>query len=233
MQIKDDSIAFDKPKAKGYDNQFAKLMPMKAALHLCMRLIFTDLPDGAHVLCVGAGTGDELLHLAQAYPTFRFTAVDPAGAMLDICREKADAAGITDRCAFFEGYLDALPETAPFDAATSILVSHFLMDPSARTAFFAEIASRLKPGGMLVSADISGELAKPAGQHLMGLWLKSFEYAGMQPEKMKSYKASLGKKVSVLAPDAVANIIAAGGFDAPTLFFQTLFIHGWATIKAS
>ena len=46
------------------------------------------------------------------------------------------------RCEFHEGYLDSLPSSEPFGAATSLLVSQFVRDPVARAEFF-----RASPGG--------------------------------------------------------------------------------------
>ena len=45
-------------------------------------------------------------------------------------------AGIAERCEFHEGYLDSLPAGASYQAATSFLVSQFILDQTARSAFF-------------------------------------------------------------------------------------------------
>jgi tRNA (cmo5U34)-methyltransferase len=68
-------------------------------------------------------------------------------AFYEICCKKVDEAGIASRCEFHEGYLDSLPRTEPFDAATSILVSQFLTGPNQRRDFFHQISRRLRPGG--------------------------------------------------------------------------------------
>ena len=109
MSNRETLIPFDKEHAAVYDQRFAKLAPMKDALHLLIQLVFSELPAAARVLCVGAGTGAELIYLAQVFPQWQFTAVEPAAAMLDICRQRAEACGITARCTFHEGYIDSLP----------------------------------------------------------------------------------------------------------------------------
>ena len=98
-----------------YDERFAAIAPMRDTLHLLTRAILGDLPADARILCVGAGTGLELLDLARAFPRWRFTAVEPATPMLNRCREKAAEAGVASRCTFHEGYLDSLPPAEPFD----------------------------------------------------------------------------------------------------------------------
>lgn len=99
---------FDK-QAASYDDQWKRLAPLNGALHLLMRAVFSELPVDAHVLCVGAGTGAELVYLASEFPHWRFTAVEPSAAMLDVCKQRAEERGFASRCLFHRGYLDSLP----------------------------------------------------------------------------------------------------------------------------
>ncbi len=92
-------VVFDEQQAATYDERFARLAPLRDSLHLLAGLVFEPLPADAHVLCVGAGTGLELLALAQRFPRWRFTAAEPSGPMLAICRQRAEASGIAARCA--------------------------------------------------------------------------------------------------------------------------------------
>src|SRR4051794_1322180 len=77
-----------------------------------------------------AGTGHELICLADRFPGWRFVAVEPSASMLDVCRRKAEERGIAARCELHEGYLESLPPGEAFDAAISLslLVSQFIHD---------------------------------------------------------------------------------------------------------
>jgi len=222
MKNKESHTIFNKKNASSYDNQRAKLAPLKDALHLCMRMILSELPVDAQVLCIGVGTGSELIYLAQEFPQWHFTAVEPAPAMLNICRQRAEESGVASRCTFHEGYLDSLPDSDPFDAATSILVSHFIGEAEKRTKFFAEIAARLRPGAYLVNADLASDVSSSNYKSILDVWLNMHEYAGM-PARVDSF----GRNGVLLPTEKVELILKSSGFDSPVLFFQTLFIHAW------
>ncbi|MEZ5415468.1 MAG: methyltransferase domain-containing protein [Opitutaceae bacterium] len=146
--------AFNAEHAAGYDERWAPLAPMRDSLHLQMRLVLQELPADARILCVGVGTGAELIALARVFPGWRFVAVDPSSPMLEVGQKNIAQAGFTDRCEFHACYVHELPADLKCDAATSILVSQFITDRAQRVGFFREIAKRLKPGGTLVTADL-------------------------------------------------------------------------------
>ncbi|OAI58042.1 SAM-dependent methyltransferase [Verrucomicrobiaceae bacterium SCGC AG-212-N21] len=220
-------VAFGPQHAAVYDKQFAKLAPMRDALHFLTGVLLSELPANARILSVGAGTGADLIHLAQQYPQWHFTAVEPSPAMLDVCRRRTEELGIASRCVFHEGYLETLPPSEPFDAATSILVSQFILAPESRTAFFRAIAQRLRPGGCLISADLAADLASPSGQRLLDVWLHLMKFADIPPDKLEQMRAVYGRDVAVLPAEQITAMIAAGGFETPTLLLQTGLIHAW------
>lgn len=223
---------FDESHAASYDERFARLASMREALHLVTQLALADLPSDSRVLCVGAGTGAELLHLAAAFPGWRFTAVDPSEPMLRRCRARVEAAGLSARCRFHEGTVESLPdEDRPFDGATALLVSQFVVAREARRRFFRAIADRLRPRAPLVVADLA--CATPAGG-LLALWERAWLHADVPAEQVARMRESLfGGQVSVLPPEEVAAIIAGGGFEAPLRCFQSILIHGWLARRSA
>jgi tRNA (cmo5U34)-methyltransferase len=233
MNNQEQPVFFGKEQASGYDRQWAKLAPIRDALHLLLRIRLSDLPDDAQVLCVGVGTGAELLYLAQAFPRWSFTLVEPAKPMLDICRQKAEAGGIISRCTFHEGYLDVLPLSQSFDGATCLLVSQFIVQPEARRAFFDQIANQLRPGGYLVSADLASGTSASAYESLIEVWFQMQRFNGTPEESIARMRLVYGRDVAVSTPHEIEALIASSGFDAPVLFFQAFLIHAWYAKRTS
>ena len=185
------------------------------------------MPADARILCVGVGTGKELIHPAKFFPGWLFIAVEPSAAMLDICRRRVEEEGISYRCNFHQGYLDSLPIAEHYDAATCFLVPQFILDKQARAEFFQQIASRLKPGGVLASSDLSADVDSDSYEAMLGVWQSVMATADATAEILSRMKAAYAKDVAILPPSTVAAIITAGGFETPIQFFQAGLIHAW------
>lgn len=223
----DEIKALFEQQAAGYDQQWAGMAPIRDALHLLLAAVFAELPQQARILCVGVGTGAEMGYLAERFPGWQFTAVDPSGAMLERCRQRAEQGGFLARCRFHEGYLDSLDEEPCHDGATCLLVSQFMLDRQARSAFFGQIAGRLKPGAVLASADLASDTRSPAYEAQLRSWMTLMSSAGVTPDMLARVRAAYANDVAVLPAQQVADLIEAGGFEPPVQFFQAGLMHGW------
>jgi len=169
-----------------------------------------------------------MIHLAKCFPGWRFVAVEPAPAMMRVCQEKIRRAGLEERCEFHEGYLETLDERhGPFDAATCLLVSHFFMDRGRRTEFFSEIVRRLKPGGLLVSSDLTGDMSEQEYWRMRPLWVRLLIDAGIAGENLEGFIAAHGKAVDLLSPEQTREMLRTAGFAEVTAIYQCLYIQGW------
>ena len=225
----DDLVALFDQQAPGYDRQWANTAAIRDCMYLLLDPLLSDLPRAARVLCVGVGTGQELAHLARAFPDWQFVAVDPSGGMIEACRARAEAEGFAGRCHFHHGFLETLPAAAPFDAATCFLVSQFIVDRALRVRFFAGIAARLRAGGLLASSDLAFDTTSPAYAVLLPAWMRMMSNADVSPEALQRIREAYTRDVAVLPPAEVASMLAAGGFETPTPFFQAGLIHGWVS----
>jgi tRNA (cmo5U34)-methyltransferase len=226
MQKEEITAIFDR-HAAGYDQQWSRLAPLYGALHALTDAVLAEIPPTAQVLCVGAGTGAEIFHFADKFPGWRFTAVEPSRPMLDVFQQKAEERGILFRCSLHCGYLDSLPSGDSFDTATAFLVSQFILEKDSRTAFFQNIANRLRPGGILVSSDLAGDLDSVECESLLELWVKLMRGGEITHDGVQKMREAYRRDVAVLPPREIGDMIARGGFESPVLFFQSAMIHGW------
>lgn len=220
-------------QASTYDQQWAKLAAFREGLLILVGSLFRELPSNARVLCVGAGTGAEIQGLAERFPGWSFTAVEPSAGMLDVCRQRAQAHGFASRCSFHQGYLDSLPPTEPFDAATCLLVSQFILDQRERAGFFGTIARHLLPGGTLVSSDLSSDTSSDNYPSLLGVWLRTMASADVPPEGVERMREAYRRDVAVLPAAQVEAILVSGGFESPIQFYQAGLIRAWYTRRPS
>lgn len=225
------SLHFDAARAEVYDDQFPAMRPIMQAAHLLVQTSFTGLPDDARILMAGAGTGAEARFLAARFPGWQFTLIDPSAPMLAVARRHAEAEGFADRCTFHADYVSETP-VEPHDAATSLLVSHFLTEAPARQAFFGDIAARLKPGGRLFNLDLCADRHDPRFTQVMDLWLALMAQSGIGEEMRANYVRMFGSAVAVHGPSELEALIEAAGFTPPAPVYQGLLIRGWAASKA-
>jgi SAM-dependent methyltransferase len=76
---------FNREASRAYDDKNSKLAPISENMHFLIRLVLKGLPPRSRVLCVGVGTGAEILSLFRAFPDWTFLGVDPSAEMLKVC----------------------------------------------------------------------------------------------------------------------------------------------------
>ncbi|WMN60684.1 class I SAM-dependent methyltransferase [Pseudoalteromonas xiamenensis] len=222
--------AFDE-MAPNYDTQWSRMAPITNTLYFFMESLLKNRPKNASILCVGAGTGREIAHLAQRFPSFRFTVVEPAKNMMERCIEMTKELDIYERCTFHCGFLDSLGESTRHDAATSLLVSHFLMDMQARSDFFAQIALRLKPRGLLINADLTADTSDTRYAVLLDFWITLMMNADLSQELIDKARQAYTTDVAILSRDSLNELMMKSGFEHPTTFYQAGMIQAQFAIK--
>jgi len=224
-------LAIFEQQAAHYDTQWDKIAPVYQGLYFMLAAVFADLPADARILCVGVGTGKELLYLAKKFPGWRFTAVEPASAMLQVCQKNVQAQGIAARCDFHQGILETLPAGQCYDAATCLLVSHFMQNKSDRTGFFRQIADRLQPSALLVNADLAAETTATQYDAILEVWQRMRSATRSSAEALLQMKRTYANDVAILPASAVAQLIADAGFSSPVNFYKAGLMQAWFSRK--
>lgn len=143
----DAKTMFDAERAQAYDRRVREAIPGYEALHQLSCMVLAEVTGGhGRALVAGAGTGGECIALAQACPGLQVVGVDPAADMLAHAERKVAEHGLNARVRLYPSKVSDLPKFEPFDAATLLLVLHFLPDDGAKLALLTDIAQHLKPG---------------------------------------------------------------------------------------
>lgn len=218
--------------AGSYDGKNEALAPIATNMHFLIRLILQRGPVKARVLCVGVGTGAEILSLAQAFPQWTFVGVDPAVGMLEVCKEKLDKTGVLDRCELAHGYVQDLPQGEGFDVVLSILVAHFIKYEE-RLSFYREMWTRLRNNGFFISTEISYDLDSAMFPLMIKNWKAVQSLMGANAESLTELSLTLREKLAVISPAETEKLLKHCGIDRPVQFFQAFMINGWYGIKSS
>jgi tRNA (cmo5U34)-methyltransferase len=224
---------FFQQKSSVYDAKIRCSIPGYEALHaMTGDFLRRLLPESANVLAVGVGTGMELMILGRVNPGWRFTAVDTSADMLTLCEQNMQATGLTDRVTLFHGPVGTLVSSQEFDAATSILVSHFISDIQERRGYFQSINAHLKAGGILITADLFGDKHDAAFQRFFEAWKLHYASAGIPPEEVEADFAMNRKVATFLTEQEYCQVLADSGFSDIRRFYQAFLFGGWICQKS-
>jgi tRNA (cmo5U34)-methyltransferase len=224
---------FGPRRAEDYDERILQVVPGYAVLHdLVGLLLGAAVPEDSHVLVVGVGTGKELAVLGRARPARRFTAVDPSPEMLAKAETLIERENLAQRVTLVSGYVDELPASVRFDAATLLLVMHFLPDDrgaerGGKAGLLEALARRLKPGAPLILADACGDPATPAFKRLLAASRAWKILTGMTPEEEEEGYQRIIKTIPFVTEARIHELLAEAGFGAPEMFFRSLMFGAW------
>lgn len=208
------------------------VMPGVDALYRCIRAICdAKLEQDANILIVGVGGGREIEALAASPKHYRLTGIDPSDAMLDVACEYVTSAEASERVELIRGLTADLPETANFDAATSILVMHFLTDDGSKETYLGEIRKRLKPGATYLHADVTfgdrAEFEAQASAMREHAKLVGLEEIADAPPDAIAKMAFAQPTSSIMSEARVLELFASAGFRVIAPFYRGFWYAGW------
>ena len=221
--------SFGKERAKSYDQNNTHLIPIYENLYYLIKILLNELPANSKILCVGVGTGSEIIELAEIFPKFSFVAIDPSESMLEICKEKLQKLNLLDRCELIHGYIDNVSETTKFDAALSLLVLHHTSLED-RRKIVTGIFKHLKITGYFICAEISYDLSN-ADSDIMEKCKTIKRRSGATEEKIQNLPRMMKEHLFIQSPSEVKHMLEISGFSTQVQFFQALLICAWYARK--
>lgn len=216
-------------KAQAYDRRIRDAIPGYEALHQLSCMVIAETTGGhGRVLVAGAGSGAECVALGQACPALHVVGVDPAGDMLKLAEHKVAEHGLTERVRLYPCAVSALPTFEPFDAATLLLVLHFLADDGAKLDLLGDIARHLKPGAPLVLADLFGPGWDDSWQSQLRLyWRHLQKAAGIGADAVDKGFSHVDRDIHPVTEERLEQLLDQAGFEPPRPFFRALCFGGW------
>lgn len=216
-------------KALAYEKNTRISVPTYDGLFMMVRSYFrAQLGEKeASLLVVGAGGGNELSAWGPSNPKWTFTGVDPSEEMLHIAKNKAAQLGLESRVELIQGTIDDIPLSKPkFDAASCILVLHFIDDEQEKLKLLRIIKDNLKSGAPFVLVSAYGDRDSSELYDRINVWKSFFLDAGYE----KSKADDMGKvimNISFIPESQIAQLLKGAGFTNITRFYSTGLFAGW------
>ena len=228
-----DVFDFDGDYGEGYEALARRVIPgYRTLFPMFTAIIEPDLPAGARVLVVGAGTGVELVTLKRARPDLRLHGVDPSGQMLELARRRMAEAGLASGVSLQLGYASDIVARPRFDAATLINVLHFVPDDGGKAALLNDIAARLRPGATFVLFDLHGDPGSEEHERYMPAWGRYWKIRGMTDDEMRAFDERVRDGIHFVSAERVLELARDAGFTDPQRFFKGMLYGGWTFRRA-
>ncbi len=221
-------LNFNQNTATEYDRGIRRTLPTYDVLFRLIQAYFRkQLAAESEFLIVGAGGGTELALLGPENLKWTFTAVDPAPAMLDLARDKAAQFQLTDRVKFIEGTIEKVNDTHDYDAATLVLVLHFIQDNEDKLRLLKQIRARLKSDAPFVLAAMYGDRENPEFDELFALWKAYWlDTTRLTEEEINEMEKTV-RNLSFIPETKIITMLKEAGFTNITKFFKTNMFGGW------
>jgi tRNA (cmo5U34)-methyltransferase len=199
----------------------------ESLFRMVLALVQTRLSVTARVLIVGSGTGAELITFGNLMPGWKLTGVDPSAQMIGLCQQKLNQEALSDRVQLHCGYAADLPAEQQYDAATLVLVMHFIPDDGAKLALLRSIADRLRPGASFVLIDHHGDPQSAEFRHLLSAWQNYQVLMGMPAAAAESLLAEAVRTHHFITEARTRELLAEAGFGNTERFFTAFLTAGW------
>lgn len=223
-----DDLEFDMEMAREYDKGIRRALPTYDALfRMVQSFLRANVKDSAKVLVIGAGGGNEIVTFGTANPTWTFSGVDPSEAMLEVAMQKAKNEGIGERVSIHTGTIEEIEFNETFDAATCLLVLHFVETIEEKLSLLKTVREKLKPGSPFVLVSMFGDQSLPEFDERMNLWKSIWlDLTDLTQEDVEAMEESV-RELSFIPASQMEELLQQAGFERVTQFFSTTLFGGW------
>ncbi|MGI8387717.1 class I SAM-dependent methyltransferase [Robertmurraya sp. P23] len=216
--------------AKVYEKNTRISIPSYDALFAMVQSYFRMILEEkeASILVVGAGGGNELSAWGPSNPQWNFTGVDPSEEMIRIAKNKTIQLGVESRVQLIQGTINDLPTTnSTFDAASCILVLHFIDGIQEKLKLLTSIKENLATGAPFVLVCAYGDPESTELQDRLQVWKSFWLDGGAETSKVEELVTIGIMKISFISENQIQWLLAEAGFTNITRFYSTGLFGGW------
>ncbi|WP_341295153.1 class I SAM-dependent methyltransferase [Catalinimonas locisalis] len=223
---------FEGDRATQYDDKIPTWVPNYRFIQQSIPAILkTYLPVGEErrLLIAGCGTGQEVAEIKQQVNSWKITGIDPSPQMIRLAQMKLAYWDNDPLLLLKTGVVSDLPADQKFDAATLILVLHFIPDDDeGKIKLLRNIAERLHKDAPLIISDIYAPddfqlQLKYFRQYMMDKGLDSqMVDQGLQHVQVDTHRLTIHR---------LSELLQEAGFHAPRLFSKAFYYGGWIVEK--
>ncbi len=225
------TIDFNGDWSNEYDDIASKIIPGYQSIYeLTHHLLRDKLPKKAKILVAGAGSGKEIIDYSLNNPHWGFTGFDPAEGMLSIAKKKVTAASLEGKISLVNGLIDNVVEK-DFDAATSILVMHFLPDDGTKYNFLKGIADKLKPGAIFALVDLEGDTGSDEYAAFNAAWKNQQAFTRDENDKVNEEFILREREVQFIPQKRIESLLEEVGFCQILKFYKAYLFGGYVAVK--
>jgi tRNA (cmo5U34)-methyltransferase len=150
--------------------------------------------------------------------------------MLKIAKERLQS--LTNTMSFHQGtILDTQLPTETYDAASLVLVLHFIQDYEDKLSTLKEIAKHLRPGAPFVLVSKYGEPGSIETELQFDLWRSYWlQHTQLSASDVAEMEKSI-RSLSFMREEDIVTLLQEAGFIRPSRFFATTLFGGWVCFK--
>ncbi|GAA3631772.1 class I SAM-dependent methyltransferase [Flavivirga jejuensis] len=215
---------FENERATGYNKFVETWIPNYQYFINCLPKLFSGVTS-TNLLVVGCGTGNEIEGFIKAPKKWNITGIDPSPDMIKQATENLQE---FDNIRLIEGLITDLDTENKYDAATLLLVLHFLDDNGSKLKLLKDISERLVSGATFVMLDITG--TKNQMQQNLQV-LKHLLPEGLDKVQIDNRLNRIENKLFPVSEERLSELCEKAGFEKPHRFFQSSIYMGWMTRK--
>lgn len=223
---------YDEEWAENYERLAEAGIPGRIGLYRLCKTIFARSDNQGKALIVGCGTGADLIPLAEAFPEWRFDALEPANAMRKYCLSQINRKNLSDRINLYACDLESFDGEGAYDVVTSILVSQHIENSKEAQRFFSKLYSLIKSNGWLYTADIHFPKNQPELE-ILDLWSYQAKYAGTPTEIVEDLLARFRTDLKPRHEDKIIQMFHTAGFKSPIKVFSSLIYGAWCAQRSA